>query len=236
MSNKVLLAGLGGGLVGALATATVLLAAGPGLIGERLVRDAMTNHPDILVDAAASLEAQRFAPMLEANRSLIEEPFHSSWAGAENPEVTLVEYYDYACGFCRQAKPDLERLLAEDPTLRVVYRELPVLGPASVAAARASLAASKAGKFAEFHESLWASGGISEESLNAALDAAGITVEALDDPAINAEIDRNLEIAGLLGATGTPLFVIGDQVINSADGYAAYKDAIERARKKAQDA
>ena len=230
MSKSLMLAGLGGGLVGALATAGIFAFAGPDLMGERMVRETMKTHPDILIDAANALEAQRFAPMLEANRSLIEDPFHSSWAGAENPEVTLVEYYDYACGFCRQAKPDLDRLLAEDPTLRVVYRELPVLGPASVAAARASLAASKAGKFEEFHESLWASGGISEESLNGALEAAGIAVDALADPEIDAEIERNLEIAGLLGATGTPLFVIGDRVINSADGYEAYKQAIEQAR------
>ena len=234
MNKAVALAGLGGGLVGAVATAALLVTAGPDLMGERLVRTTMLSHPDILIDAANALEAQRFAPMLEANRSLIEDPFHSSWAGAENPEVVLVEYYDYACGFCRQAKPDLERLLKEDPTLRVVYRELPVLGPASVAAARASLAASKAGKFEEFHESLWASGGISEDAMYTAMEAAGITLENLDDPEIDAEIERNLEVAGLLGATGTPLFVIGDQVINSADGYRAYKDAVERAREAAK--
>lgn len=230
MSKSLLLAGLGGGLVGALATAGLIAFAGPAVIGERMVRDTMMTHPEILIDAANALEAKRFAPMLEANRGLIEDPFHSSWEGAENPEVVLVEYYDYACGFCRKAKPDIDRLLKEDPTLRVVYRELPVLGPASVAAARASLAASKAGKFSEFHESLWASGGISEESLNAAIAAAGISMDSLADPAIDAEIERNIEIAGLLGATGTPLFVIGDRVINSADGYAAYKEAIEQAR------
>lgn len=232
MNKHVALAGLGGGLVGALATSVLLAAAGPQFLGERLVRTTMRTHPDILIDAANALEARRFAPMIESNRALIEEPFHSSWDGAETPEVTLVEYYDYACGFCRQAKPDIDRLLQEDPGLRVVYRELPVLGPASVAAARASLAASKAGKYDEFHESLWASGGISEEGLNAAMAAAGIGMDALEDPEIDAEINRNMEIAGLLGATGTPLFVIGDRVINSADGYAAYKRAIDEARKK----
>lgn len=234
MPKSLMLAGLSGGLVGALATAGIFAFAGPDLMGERLVRETMNAHPDILIEASQALQAQQYAPLLESNRGLIEDPFHSSWEGAENPEVTLVEYYDYSCGFCRQAKPDIDRLLAEDPTLRVVYRELPVLGPASVAAARASLAASKVGKFTEFHESLWASGGISEESLDSALEAAGITIEDLSSPEIDAEIERNLEIAGLLGATGTPLFVIGNRVINSADGYAAYKDAIEQTREAAK--
>lgn len=232
MNKQVALAGLGGGLVGALATAGLLAAAGPQWMGERLVRTTMTSHPDILVDAANALEARRFAPMIESNRALIEQPFHSSWDGAEKPDVVLVEYYDYACGFCRQAKPDIDRLIKEDPGLRVVYREMPVLGPASVAAARASLAASKAGKYDEFHESLWAAGGISEEALKAAMAAAGIGMDALEDPEIDAEINRNLEVAGMLGATGTPLFVIGDRVINSADGYEAYKQAIADARAK----
>lgn len=235
MTKTVVLAGLGGGLAGALVTAGLLATATPELVGERLVRATMKSHPDILIDAAAALEAQRFAPLLEANRPLIEEPFHASWAGAENGDVVLVEYYDYACGFCRQAKPDLDRLIEEDPGLKVVYRELPVLGPASVAAARASLAASKAGKFDEFHESLWAADGISQESLDAAMAAAGIGMDALSDPEIDKEIERNLEIAGLLGATGTPLFVIGDRVINSADGYDAYKAAIEDARNSNED-
>ena len=78
----------------------------------------------------------------------VERPFHSSWKGAAKPEVTLTYFYDYACGYCRQSNPDIERLLKEDKGLRVVYRELPILGPESVAAARVSLAASKAGRFA----------------------------------------------------------------------------------------
>ena len=84
----------------------------------------------------------------------LETPFASSWKGAAKPDVMLVEFFDYACGYCRASNPHIERLLKEDKGLRVVYRELPILGPESVAAARVSLAASKAGRFRQFHDAL----------------------------------------------------------------------------------
>ena len=94
--------------------------------------------------------------MLEANRAAIETPFASSWKGAARPEVTLVEFFDYACPYCKSSNEHVDRLLREDKGLRVVYRELPILGPNSVAAARLSLEASKQGRFAQFHDTLWA--------------------------------------------------------------------------------
>ena len=83
-------------------------------------------------------------PVLAANRAAIETPFASSWKGAAKPEVTLVEFFDYACPYCKASNPAVDRLLQEDKGLRVVYRELPILGPDSVTAARLSLEASQA--------------------------------------------------------------------------------------------
>ncbi|WP_265570132.1 DsbA family protein [Sphingomicrobium nitratireducens] len=231
MAKAAWYAGLGGGLLGAVAGVGILMMAGPAMLGERLVRDTMTAHPDILVDAADALRDQQYAPLIESNRALLETPYGSSWDGAKEPEVVLVEFYDYACGFCRQAKPDIDKLVAEDEGLRVVYRELPVLGPDSVIAAKASLAASKAGRFHDFHEALWALGRPNEENITQALTKVGLDLKAIEDPAFDAEIERNYELAGLLGATGTPLFVIGNRVINSADGYQAYSDAVAAARR-----
>ena len=130
------------------ADGAVLVLAGPSLFGEKLVRDALVAHPEMLVQAGEALRDQQYASTLGPIRASLERPFHSSWKGAEKPEVTLTYFFDYACGYCRQSNPDIERLLKEDKGLRVVYRELPILGPESVAAARVSLAASKAGKFA----------------------------------------------------------------------------------------
>jgi protein-disulfide isomerase len=226
------IAAIGGGIVGAALTAGALFLAGPSLLGDRLVRDALIANPEILVDAGNALRDRQYAETLSPIRASIERPFHSSWKGAEKPDVTLTYFYDYACGYCRQSNPDIERLLKEDKGLRVVYRELPILGPDSVAAARVGLAASKAGKFAAFHDALYAAGRPSPETIALAARAAGVPAQPADDPAQEAELKANMTLASQLGATGTPLFVVGDRVINAAVGYDALKEAVEAARSK----
>jgi protein-disulfide isomerase len=225
-------AGLVGGVVGAVLTAAVLVAAGPRLVGEKLVREAIVANPDILVEASDALRDRQYAPTLAAQRSAIETPYHSSWKGAAKPEVTLAYFYDYACGYCRKSNPDIERLLAEDKGLRVVYRELPILGPGSVAAARVALSASKAGRFVAFHDTLSAAGNPTPDSITRAAAAAGVAAQPQDLAEQETELKRNFQVAGQLGATGTPLFVIGDRVMNSAVGYQVLKDAIRAARAK----
>lgn len=226
------LAAVGGGIVGATLTAGALFLAGPSLIGDRLVREALIANPEMLIDAGNALRDRQHAETLSPIRASIERPFHSSWKGAEKPEVTLTYFYDYACGYCRQSNPDIERLLKEDKGLRVVYRELPILGPDSVAAARVSLAASKAGKFAAYHDALYAAGRPSPETIALAARAAGVPAQPIEDPAQEAELKANMTLASQLGATGTPLFVIGDRVINAAVGYDGLKEAVKAAKAK----
>jgi protein-disulfide isomerase len=223
-------AAIGGGIIGAALIAAVLFFAAPQALGPRIVREGLTREPQLLIEGQQALRAQQFAPVLAANRAALETPFASSWKGASKPDVTLAYFYDYACGYCRRSNPDLERLIAEDKSLRIVYREFPILGPNSVAAARASLAASKAGRFARFHDALYQAGNPTPETLAIAGNAATITPEQARDPAIEAEIENNYRLASALGATGTPLFVIGEQVINSAVGYEALKEAVAKAR------
>ena len=157
----------------------------------------------------------------------------SSWKGAAKPDVTLVEFFDYACPYCKASNPTIDRLMQEDKGLRVVYRELPILGPDSVTAARLSLEASKLGRFAKFHDTLWATGRPAPDTNAAAAKAAGISPQPQEDPGIEAELKRNFQLAGQLGATGTPLFVIGNRVMNGAVGYETLKQAIDAARKQA---
>ncbi|WP_343343366.1 DsbA family protein [Sphingomicrobium sp. XHP0239] len=235
MNKSTLLAGLGGGIVGAGLTAAVIITAAPSLMGERLVRQSLVENPEILIEASDALRLAEMRPVLDGNRDALETAFASSAIGAsaEDADVVMVEFFDYACGYCRQAKPEIERLVSEDPGLRVVYRELPVLGENSVVAARASLAASKAGKFKAFHDAMYAAGRPGEESIDEALAAVGLTREGLSDPAIEAELNQNFELANALGASGTPTFVIGDTIIPSAEGYDAYKAAIAKARDEA---
>jgi protein-disulfide isomerase len=197
----------------------------------KLVRDVMVTHPKIMVEAGQALRVQQYAEALTPIRAAVERPFGSSWRGAAKPDVTLVYFFDYACGYCRISNPDIDRLLKEDKGLRVVYRELPILGPDSLAAARVSLAASKAGRFAQYHDALYAAGRPGPDTIALAARAAGVPAQPSQDPAQEAELRANMSLASQLGATGTPLFVVGDRVINAAVGYDKLKEAVEAARK-----
>ena len=221
-----------GGVIGAVLTAAVLVFATPQFLSTRIVRQGMLADPQILLDADAALRDRQNAPALAAARVALETPFASSWKGAQKPEVVLVEFYDYACPYCKASNPHVDQLLKENPGLRVVYRELPILGQNSIEAARLSLAASKAGRFREFHDALYAAGRPAPETNAAAARVANIPATPAQDPAIEAELKRNFEMAGRIGATGTPLFVVGDRVLNGAVGYDALKQAVEAARKK----
>jgi protein-disulfide isomerase len=226
------LAAIGGGVVGSALTAALLLYAAPQFLSSRIVRQGMLADPKILSDTVDALRDMQYAPVLAANRAAVETPFASSWKGAAKPDVTLVEFFDYACPYCKASNPNVERLIRDDKGLRVVYRELPILGSDSVTAARLSLEASQLGRFAQFHDALWAAGRPAPETLAAASQAAGIAPAPKSDPVIEGELKRNFELAGRLGATGTPLFVIGDRVMNGAVGYDALKQAIAAARAK----
>lgn len=225
-------AAVAGGIIGSLLTAGLMIFAAPHYLSSRIVRDGMLADPQILPDTAEALRDAQYSPVLAANRTAIEAPFGSSWKGAAKPEVTLVEFFDYACPYCKASNPSVDRLIQEDKGLRVVYRELPILGPDSVVAARLSLEASKQGRFTQFHDTLWATGRPSPDTVAVAAKAAGITPQPSNDPAVEAELKRNFQLAGQLGATGTPLFVIGDKVMNSAVPYETLKKAIAEARAK----
>ena len=223
---------IAGGVIGAVLTLAILAFAAPQFVSSRIVRQGMLNDPQILVEAADALRDRQYAPTLASIRPLLEAPFASSWKGAEKPEVVLVEFYDYACPYCKASNPHVDQLVREKPGLRVVYREFPILGPNSVEAARLSLAASKAGRFTQFHDALYAAGRPAPETNAVAARVANIPPKPSEDPAIEAELKKNYQLAGQLGATGTPLFVVGDRVLSGAVGYEALKKAIEDAEKK----
>lgn len=219
-----------GGVVGAALTAGAILVAAPHYLSSRIVRQGMMADPQILADTAEALRDSQYEPVVAANRAALETPFASSWKGSSKPDVTLVEFFDYACPYCKASNPVVDRLVQEDKGLRVVFREMPILGPNSVTAARLSLEASKAGRYAAFHDAMWAAGRPAPETIAVAAKAAGVAPEPVADPAIEAELRHNFELAGQLGATGTPLFVIGNRVMNSAVTYDTLKSAIATAR------
>ena len=228
--------GLGAGLIGAFVGAAAMALAGQsGALPdpdrariEAIVRDYILAHPEIIPEAIQLLQERELAKTIDANRQAYETPFGSAWAGDPDGDVVLVEFFDYACGFCRASNPDIERLLKEDRNLKVVWRELPVLGPDSVGAAEASLAAARAGKFRAFHDKLFALGRPSAATIAAAREAVGVA--APTPPGAEAEFEKNYELARAVNATGTPTFIVGDQVLQGAVGYEALKEAIAKAR------
>lgn len=198
---------------------------------ERIVHDYVINHPEIITEAFQRREDRAMAKLVDDHRKDLETPFAGAWAGARDADVVLVEFFDYACGFCRASNPDIARLLAEDKNLKVVWRELPVLGDNSVAAAQASLAAAKQGRFKQFYDKLYEAGPLTAESIVQTQKAAGVA--PMQSAEFTQEIDKNSDLARKLGASGTPTFVVGDRILSGAVGYRVMKDAIAEARKKA---
>ena len=182
---------------------------------ERVVRDYVLANPELIPQAMERLQAREASRAVAASRGAIEQPSAGAWIGNPKGDVTLVEYYDYNCGFCRASLPTIDRLVAEDPNLRIVFKELPVLSEASRVAARAALAAAKQGRFKPFHDALYNAGPVSDATIAAAAKASGVNLSAIPDDA-DAAIRTNLDVASKLGITGTPSWVVGDRVLNGA--------------------
>ena len=195
---------------------------------KRLALEAILENPEIVMQAVEILRQQEAEAQAEAARVALSERRGALESGENapvmgNPEgdVTLVEFFDYNCPYCRRAAEGLETLIAEDPDLRVVLREFPILGDDSVAAARASLAADMQGGYEAFHFALMGGEGrVDDAAIEAAAEEAGLDVDRLrtdmEAPEVQAHIDASLELAEALGVSGTPAFVVGDTVVPGA--------------------
>lgn len=222
------LAGLAGIGIGASAMLYFRGGADEARIGN-IVHDYVMENPELLPAAMEELERKQAAAAVGPRRAQFETPYAGAWAGARDGDVVLVEFFDYACGFCRATNPTVDRLLSEDQRLKVVWRELPVLGPDSQQAAIASLAAAEQGRFRQFHEALFAAGRPTADAVQRAMAQAG--VQAVQPTAAHRqELTRNLELANAVRATGTPTFIVGDKVFHGAVGYDQLKQAIAEAR------
>lgn len=198
---------------------------------ERIVHDYVLANPQIIPEAMQKLQERESARAIGADRSRLETPYRSAVMGNPQGDVTLVEFFDYNCGYCRASLPVLEELVKADPKLRIVFRELPILSDESRDAARASLAAAAQGKFKAFHDALYAAGPLTAESIAATARRTGVDLTKVPDDA-DTEIAGNLTLAGKLGLTGTPTWVVGDKVLSGAQPLDRLQDAIAAARAK----
>jgi protein-disulfide isomerase len=222
----------------ALASATVA-SVGTAALMHRMdrgsgVRAYLLENPEVLSEAMDRLRQKQAAAQIAPNRLALETPYAGAWIGAAKPDVILVQFYDYACGYCRAMLPVVQRLVKEDPKLRVVFRELPILSRESEAAARVSLGAAEQGKFAAFHDALYAAGRPNAATIEQAARAAGLDLPKVQAvvkaPRAEQELAQNIEFARALGFTGTPSWVIGNRLLSGAVGYDALKQAVADAR------
>lgn len=199
---------------------------------ENIVRNYLLEHPEIIPQAVERLEHRRVSEIIRQNRDALERPFSGAWAGAADGDVTLVVFTDYACTYCRASEPDLERLIAEDRRLKLVFREFPILSADSEAAARLALAAARSGRYMNVHQALFAAAppNAAARSEIASRFNLNANAAALNDPGITNELRRNVGAARSLGLSATPAFIVGDKLLVGAVGYDALKAAIAEAR------
>ncbi|MBA3838193.1 MAG: DsbA family protein [Sphingomonas sp.] len=187
---------------------------------EGVVRDYLIRHPEVLVEASTALRRRESGKAIAADRRAITEPYGNAWSGNPAGDVVVVEYFDYNCGYCRASLPVIDQLVASDAKVRIIYRDWPILSDESATAARYSLVAAEMGRFRQFHEALYAAGPVTDATIQQAVARAGLDLAkvraAVDTPRIDAELERNLGTAKKLGLSGSPSWVIGDQVVSSA--------------------
>jgi protein-disulfide isomerase len=195
---------------------------------EQIVKDYLVNNPEVLAEAQASYEqkqeASRAEVMKKAVTELAPQLFRSTTAPvAGNPkgDITVVEFFDYNCGYCKKALGDMAKLIESDKKVKVLLRELPIFGKDSEGAARVAVAAKKQNKYWEVHRGLLERRGKADEA--AALEiaqAAGLNMDQLRKDLTSAEVKKELDevktLAEKMGIQGTPHFFVADRVIPGA--------------------
>ena len=192
---------------------------------KELVYEAIRENPDIVMEALSTLqkrqaaaEATNASDFLAAERDVIERDPNAPVLGNPEGDVTVVEFFDYNCPYCRRAAPEVDALIAKDRNIRLVYREWPILSEGSVFAAKAALAAREQGKYEEFHWALMGMQGRAEEaSVLRVAEEIGLDVEQLradmDAPEVEEHIATSMRLTQALGFNGTPSFVIGETLV-----------------------
>lgn len=215
---------------------------------EQIVHDYLMANPEVMIRSIdAFYKRQEDAAKVEENRlmSNLLPMFKNSdeypIGGNPNGSVTMVEFFDYQCGYCKRVLPQVSELMDADEDLRVVFVELPILGPVSLIASQAALAAREQDKYMEFHlELMGARGGMNEDRIYSIADSVGLDVDKLKEnmksEAVKTQINRNRQLSQMLNISGTPAFIIGDEVVRGAIDKDQMKALIESDREKQQEA
>jgi len=216
---------------------------------EKIVKDYLIKNPEILRDAMAALErkqkdeeAATREKVVSDNASLLFNSVNQANVGNAKGKITIVEFFDYNCGYCKRTVDDMARLMKSEPDLRVVLKDFPVLGPGSVEAAKIATALRnqfKGDKFWEYHQRLFAMPhpreGVGKAQALAAAKELGADMDRLEKDAEAADtrkgIEETMQLADSLSLSGTPSFVVGSEVVVGAVGYDELKNKIGNVRK-----
>ncbi len=210
----------------------------------QLVRDTLLKNPEIIVEAMQILQERQDQAQREHQQKVLSSLKEQIIKGPMTPvfgnpkgDVTLVEFFDYQCGYCKRAFPGVMEVVESDKNLRFVLKEFAILSPVSEVAAKAALASQNQGKYMEFHKKMMSlRGALTEDKIMKTAESVGLdTVQLKKDmqsEKVSAEISSTREMARNLGINGTPGFIIGDQVIPGAVSPDALKEAIAKARQK----
>jgi protein-disulfide isomerase len=213
---------------------------------KELVLEAIRENPEIIMEAVALLEqrqadaqAQNQSDVLRNQRDLIEHDPNAPVLGNPDGDVTVVEFFDYNCPYCRRAKPEIRALIEEDPNVRLVYREWPILGEGSVFAAKAALAARAQGTYEDFHWAMMAiDGRANEASVMRVAEDVGLDLDQLrqdmEAQEVAEHIETSMRLTQALGFNGTPSFVIGDALVPGFVEKERLSDLVSEARDSSQ--
>jgi protein-disulfide isomerase len=211
-----------------------------------LIRETLLKNPEIIQEALVELERRNTVAQAQAQRSAVTaekarlvDPATSVIVGNPQGDVTIVEFMDYNCGFCKRAADDVRALAKDDPKLKIVIKDFPILGPDSVEASRVALAVKsqlQGQKYFDFHAKLMATKGrINAAKALEVAKEAGVDVERakkdMEGPAVRAAIEDTVALGDRLGLTGTPAFILGDEVVFGAVGPGPLKVKIDALRK-----
>ena len=199
-------------------------------LGDANTREYLVANPEILPEMAEAYQAAQMEERLGSIQSQVTTAFPGAVLGNPDGSKTLVKFTDYACGYCRASTEDIDRLVAQDPDLKVVVREYPIF-PGSDQAARMALAAARQGKYPAFYHAMFEAGSTDEASILAAAQKAGLDMDQANAFASSEEAARelaqNIDFARELGFSGTPSWVVNGQLIEGAVGYEQLKSAID---------
>ena len=206
---------------------------------DEIVQKYIMDHPEVIMKSLTTYQAKIKQIAADRARQMVLAERDNLWNDPSSPfignskGVTIVEFFDYRCGYCKKVSPTIAKLLETNPEIRVVFKELPILGPESIIAAKASLAANKQGAYMKFHDALLATNDpvtmdwIDRTSASLGLDLAKLKSD-MNSPEIDQAILRNSQLAEKLQVKATPTFIIGTETIAGAvdsDGLRSFIEA-----------